>query len=159
MFQTRWSECSSAAAHQRDSDEVAPVSGTVQHELSVFSLVRLSRLLGIDCFFVWPFSLLQLMNTQPEKPFIRNKAAQVFALTFVMEYLTLWPKFFFDILSLVGLNPHGVDIYLRTLMAIDGEVVDRDILHTPEVRYTVTPERIPTGPGFPGISGNLKCLI
>uniref|UniRef100_A0A3Q3IYG4 Exportin-T n=1 Tax=Monopterus albus TaxID=43700 RepID=A0A3Q3IYG4_MONAL len=74
----------------------------------------------------------QLMNAQPEKPFIRNKAAQVFALTFIMEYLTLWPKFFFDILSLVGLNPHGVDIYLRTLMAIDAEVVDRDILHTPE---------------------------
>uniref|UniRef100_A0A3Q1GYT7 Exportin-T n=1 Tax=Anabas testudineus TaxID=64144 RepID=A0A3Q1GYT7_ANATE len=74
----------------------------------------------------------QLMNAQPEKPFIRNKAAQVFALTFVMEYVTLWPKFFFDILSLVGLNPHGVDIYLRTLMAIDAEVVDRDILHTPE---------------------------
>lgn len=77
------------------------------------------------------------MNTQPERAFIRNKAAQVFALTFVMEYLTLWPKFFFDILSLVGLNPHGVDIYLRTLMAIDAEVVDRDILHTPEVRKRI----------------------
>ncbi|GAA6083948.1 exportin-T isoform X2, partial [Tachysurus ichikawai] len=75
---------------------------------------------------------LQLMSTPPEKPFIKNKAAQVFALTFVMEYLTLWPKFFFDVLSLVGLNPHGLDIYLRTLMAIDAEVVDRDILHTPE---------------------------
>ncbi|XP_034382081.1 exportin-T isoform X1 [Cyclopterus lumpus] len=75
---------------------------------------------------------VQLMNAQPEKPFIRNKAAQVFALTFIMEYLTLWPKFFFDILSLVGLNPHGVDIYLRTLMAIDAEVVDRDILHLPD---------------------------
>uniref|UniRef100_A0A8D3E807 Exportin-T n=1 Tax=Scophthalmus maximus TaxID=52904 RepID=A0A8D3E807_SCOMX len=74
----------------------------------------------------------QLMSAQPEKPFIRNKAAQVFALTFIMEYLTLWPKFFFDVLTLVGLNPHGVDIYLRTLMAIDGEVVDRDILHSPE---------------------------
>lgn len=74
----------------------------------------------------------QLMNLHPEKPFIRNKAAQVFALTFVMEYLTLWPKFFFDVLALVGLNPNGVDIYLRTLMAIDAEVVDRDILHSPE---------------------------
>uniref|UniRef100_A0AAZ3SSW5 Exportin-T n=1 Tax=Oncorhynchus tshawytscha TaxID=74940 RepID=A0AAZ3SSW5_ONCTS len=74
----------------------------------------------------------RLMNSQPEKPFIRNKAAQVFALTFVMEYLTHWPKFFFDLLSLVGLNPHGVDVYLRTLMAIDAEVVDRDILHSPE---------------------------
>lgn len=81
---------------------------------------------------------LQLMNNQPEKPFIRNKAAQVFALTFVMEYLTLWPKFFFDILSLVGLNPHGVDIYLRTLMAIDAEVVDRDILHLPEVTSLIS---------------------
>uniref|UniRef100_A0A3Q2P848 Exportin-T n=1 Tax=Fundulus heteroclitus TaxID=8078 RepID=A0A3Q2P848_FUNHE len=78
----------------------------------------------------------QLMNAQPEKAFIRNKAAQVFALTFVMEYLTLWPKFFFDILNLVGLNPLGVDIYLRTLMAIDAEVVDRDIVHTPELQET-----------------------
>ncbi|KAL6474664.1 hypothetical protein MHYP_G00182250 [Metynnis hypsauchen] len=75
---------------------------------------------------------LQLMSTQSEKPFIKNKAAQVFALTFIMEYLTVWPKFFFDLLSLVGLSPHGLDIYLRTLMAIDAEVVDRDILHTPE---------------------------
>ncbi|XP_077088159.1 exportin-T [Siphateles boraxobius] len=74
----------------------------------------------------------QLMNLHPEKPFIRNKAAQVLALTFVMEYLTFWPKFFFDILALVGLNPNGVDIYLRMLMAIDAEVVDRDILHSPE---------------------------
>lgn len=74
----------------------------------------------------------QLLSPQPEKSFIRNKAAQVLALTFVMEYLTLWPKFFFDILSLVGSNPHGVDIYLRTLMAIDAEVVDRDIMHSPE---------------------------
>lgn len=74
----------------------------------------------------------QLMNAQPEKPFIRNKAAQVFALTFLREYLTHWPKFFFDILALVGLNPNGVDVYLRTLMAIDAEVVNRDIVHSPE---------------------------
>ncbi|XP_063072875.1 exportin-T isoform X2 [Engraulis encrasicolus] len=74
----------------------------------------------------------QLMNAQQEKPFIRNKAAQVFALVFVRDYLTHWPKFFFDILSLIGLNPHGVDVYLRTLMAIDAEVVDRDIMHSAE---------------------------
>ncbi|KAK7896758.1 hypothetical protein WMY93_022083 [Mugilogobius chulae] len=83
-----------------------------------------------ECLMKW--LQCQLINPQPEKSFIRNKAAQVLALTFVMEYLTLWPKFFFDILSLVGSNPHGVDIYLRTLMAIDAEVVDRDIMHSPE---------------------------
>jgi len=99
----------------------------------------------------------QLMSAQPEKPFIRNKAAQVFALTFIVEYLTLWPKFFLDILSLVGLNPHGVDIYLRTLMAIDAEVVDRDILHLPDVRPPCRPvtfdlratERLLTRPPCP----------
>ncbi|XP_066580703.1 exportin-T isoform X2 [Amia ocellicauda] len=74
----------------------------------------------------------QLMNAQPEKAFIRNKAAQVFALMFVTEYLSKWPKFFFDILTVIGLNPRGVDIYLRTLMAIDAEVVDRDIVHSSE---------------------------
>ncbi|XP_072310024.1 exportin-T [Eucyclogobius newberryi] len=83
-----------------------------------------------ECLMKW--LQCQLIRPQPEKSFIRNKAAQVLALTFVMEYLTLWPKFFFDILSLVGSNPHGVDIYLRTLMAIDAEVVDRDIMHSPE---------------------------
>lgn len=86
-------------------------------------LIRESLMKWLQC---------QLINPQPEKSFIRNKAAQVLALTFVMEYLTLWPKFFFDILSLVGSNIHGVDIYLRTLMAIDAEVVDRDIMHSPE---------------------------
>lgn len=117
--------------------------GSMLYQTSGDSCDSCSRLFMLLClrsscrwlmgFFV-PFPRLQLMNAQPEKPFIRNKAAQVFALTFVMEYLTLWPKFFFDILSLVGLNPHGVDIYLRTLMAIDAEVVDRDILHSLEVR-------------------------
>ncbi|KAB0405257.1 hypothetical protein E2I00_009525, partial [Balaenoptera physalus] len=69
----------------------------------------------------------QMLNPQPEKTFIRNKAAQVFALLFVTEYLTKWPKFFFDILSVVDLNPRGVDLYLRILMAIDSELVDRDV--------------------------------
>uniref|UniRef100_A0A8C4SAH2 Exportin-T n=1 Tax=Erpetoichthys calabaricus TaxID=27687 RepID=A0A8C4SAH2_ERPCA len=74
----------------------------------------------------------QLISVQPEKTFIRNKAAQVFALVFITEYLTKWPKFFFDILSVAGLNPRGVDLYLRILMAIDAEVVDRDIVHSSE---------------------------
>ncbi|XP_035283594.1 exportin-T-like isoform X1 [Anguilla anguilla] len=74
----------------------------------------------------------QLMSAQPQKVFIRNKAAQVFALAFVTEYLTQWPEFFSDVLSVVGLNPRGADLYLRTLLAIDAEVVDRDITHSAE---------------------------
>uniref|UniRef100_A0A8C6Y6J3 Exportin-T n=1 Tax=Naja naja TaxID=35670 RepID=A0A8C6Y6J3_NAJNA len=78
------------------------------------------------------FFCFQMVNSQSEKTFIRNKAAQVFALLFVTEYLTKWPKFFFDILSVVGLNPRGVDLYLRILMAVDAELVDRDVVHTSE---------------------------
>lgn len=79
-----------------------------------------------------------MLNPQPEKTFIRNKAAQVFALLFVTEYLTKWPKFFFDILSVVDLNPRGVDMYLRILMAVDAELVDRDVVHTSEASYYFT---------------------
>uniref|UniRef100_A0A8C4S6B5 Exportin-T n=1 Tax=Erpetoichthys calabaricus TaxID=27687 RepID=A0A8C4S6B5_ERPCA len=81
------------------------------------------------------FNVFKLISVQPEKTFIRNKAAQVFALVFITEYLTKWPKFFFDILSVAGLNPRGVDLYLRILMAIDAEVVDRDIVHSSEVMF------------------------
>ncbi|EHA99658.1 Exportin-T [Heterocephalus glaber] len=77
----------------------------------------------------------QMLSLQPEKTFIRNKAAQVFALLFVTEYLTKWPKFFFDILSVVDLNPRGIDLYLRILMAIDSELVDRDVVHTSEASH------------------------
>lgn len=85
----------------------------------------------MSCFY-------QMLNPQPEKTFIRNKAAQVFALLFVTEYLTKWPKFFFDILSVVDLNPRGVDMYLRILMAVDAELVDRDVVHTSEASYYFT---------------------
>ncbi|PIO34454.1 hypothetical protein AB205_0135260 [Aquarana catesbeiana] len=94
-------------------------------------LTALQQQLIRETLIAWLQS--QMLNAQPEKTFIRNKAAQVFALVFVTEYLSTWPKFIFDILSVVGLNPRGVDLYLRVLMAIDAEVVDRDIIHTPEI--------------------------
>ncbi|XP_037551554.1 exportin-T [Nematolebias whitei] len=132
--QDAWEVCANALANQMYSDDHVKFFcfQVLEHQVKFRhgalstaqqQLIRETLMKWLQC---------QLMNAQPEKTFIRNKAAQVFALTFVMEYLTAWPEFFFDVLSLVGLNPHGVDVYLRTLMAIDGEVVDRDILHTPE---------------------------
>ncbi|MBZ3885611.1 Exportin-T [Sciurus carolinensis] len=76
---------------------------------------------------------VQMLNPQPEKTFIQNKAAQVFALLFVTEYLTKWSNIFlfvvfffilffvFYILSVIDLNPRGVDLYLQILMVIDSE--------------------------------------
>jgi len=66
-----------------------------------------------------------------DKTFICNKAAQMFALVFVVDYPSRWPTFFSDLLTVAGSRgAPAVWIYLRVLMAIDTEVVDRDIAHT-----------------------------
>ena len=45
-----------------------------------------------------------------------------------------WPQFFADMLqSIQSGHLWSVDLYLRILMAIDSEVVDRHIVHTQEV--------------------------
>ena len=73
--------------------------------------------------------------------FLRNKASQVFALVFAKEYLAGWTNFIQDVmLATLGENisnnvipKFGTDVYLRILLAIDSEVVDRNIDHTSEV--------------------------
>ena len=49
-----------------------------------------------------------------------------------------WPAFFSDLLQCIstGLKV-PVELYLRILVAIDEEVVDRQIVHTREVRATL----------------------
>ena len=45
-----------------------------------------------------------------------------------------WPQFFTDLLqNIQSGHPWSVDLYLRILLAIDSEVVDRHIIHTQEV--------------------------
>ena len=45
-----------------------------------------------------------------------------------------WPEFFGDMLqSIQSGHLWSVDLYLRVLLAIDSEVVDRHIVHTQEV--------------------------
>ena len=73
------------------------------------------------------------MSQQEEKNFIRNKAAQLFSLLFVYDFPHRWPLFFNDLLQFMTLGPPAVDACLRILMAIDTEVVDREIVHTPQV--------------------------
>ncbi|XP_071816204.1 exportin-T-like [Apostichopus japonicus] len=67
-----------------------------------------------------------------EKMFIKNKVAQLFSLVFVQDYLNHWPTFFQDLLQYLSHGPPVIDVFLRILLAIDIEVVDRDIAHTPE---------------------------
>ncbi|XP_069830556.1 exportin-T isoform X2 [Dendropsophus ebraccatus] len=134
VSQDAWQVCAEALAQRIYSDDHVKFFcfQVLEHQIKFkyAELTALQQQLIRETLIAWLQA--QMHNAQPEKTFIRNKAAQVFALVFVTEYLTTWPKFFFDILSVVGLNPRGVDLYLRILMAIDAEVVDRDIIHTPE---------------------------
>ena len=69
------------------------------------------------------------------KNFIRNKVAQIVSLAFIVDYPYRWSSFFTDILSTLNLGHLAVDMYLRILLAIDEEVVDREIVHSPEVCF------------------------
>ncbi|PSN51529.1 Exportin-T [Blattella germanica] len=65
-----------------------------------------------------------------EATFLRNKAAQVFALVFVRDYPVHWPDFFGDLIKTLTFGPRSADIYIRILKAIDSEIADRDITRT-----------------------------
>ncbi|XP_031566606.1 exportin-T-like isoform X2 [Actinia tenebrosa] len=69
---------------------------------------------------------------EKDKSFICNKAAQAFALTFVVDYPHQWLSFFRDLHQTLGSGPVAVDLYLRILKAIDEEVVDKDVARTPQ---------------------------
>ncbi|XP_064605610.1 exportin-T-like isoform X2 [Liolophura sinensis] len=65
------------------------------------------------------------------KSYLLNKVAQIFSLAFVVDYPQRWSSFFTDLFqSLTG--PGTVDLYLRIMLAIDSEVVDREIVHSPQ---------------------------
>ena len=68
-----------------------------------------------------------------EKSFILNKAAQIFVYTCLCDYPCRWPTLFHELNETLRIGIPAVDIYLRILLAIDGEVADRDIVHGAQV--------------------------
>jgi exportin-T len=93
-----------------------------------------------------PLLLFSLQIVHSFKFFIKNKMAQIFSLVFISDYPLKWPQFFNDVLSLFYQHSsvYTFDIYLRTLLAIDSEIVDRDIIHSHEdnVRNTLIKDTI-----------------
>ncbi|XP_032241987.2 exportin-T isoform X1 [Nematostella vectensis] len=72
----------------------------------------------------------QCSGRTSDKNFIKNKASQVFALTFVVDYPNQWLSFFSDLHQILHTGAAAVDMYLRILKAIDDEVVDREVART-----------------------------
>jgi exportin-T len=75
--------------------------------------------------------LLLWMQGKTQRKLVLKKMAQIIGLAFVIDYPQRWPMFFSDVLQCVrnGVK-ESVELYLRVLMAIDEEVVDRQIVHT-----------------------------
>ena len=61
------------------------------------------------------------------------------SLTTILDASVQWPMFFSDLLQYADRGVKlSIELYLRVLMAIDEEVVDRQIIHTQEVRLLST---------------------
>ncbi|CAC5407762.1 unnamed protein product [Mytilus coruscus] len=104
----------------------------IEHYLKTgYNLAILDDHQNIKSFIARCLQLQGSEGTQ-DRSFIRNKIAQIISLAFVHDYPHRWPSFFTDLLQTVSPNHHSIDIYLRVLLAIDSDVVDREIVHTPE---------------------------
>lgn len=74
----------------------------------------------------------QMQRKANEKNFLTKKAAQLFALVSLVDFPARWPTFFSDLMPTSQWSVGNADFYLKVLMAIDAEIVDREIPRTPE---------------------------
>uniref|UniRef100_A0A2R5L8T3 Exportin-T n=1 Tax=Ornithodoros turicata TaxID=34597 RepID=A0A2R5L8T3_9ACAR len=82
--------------------------------------------------FISQWLQMKVYHDGLEPVFVRNKMAQLVCRVFLCDYPARWPEFFTHLLSSLSLGAPAVDSYLRTLLAINGDVADKDIPHTPK---------------------------
>lgn len=80
----------------------------------------------------------QVTRKANEKNFLTRKAAQLFALVSLIDFPHRWPSFFNDLMVTSQWSVGNADFYLKCLMAIHSEIVDREIPHTPEELNLIT---------------------
>lgn len=73
---------------------------------------------------------LQMQRKANEKNFLTKKAAQLFALVSLIDFPDRWRTFFTDLMITSQWSVGNADFYLKVLMAIDTEIVDREIPRT-----------------------------
>ncbi|ODM97182.1 Exportin-T [Orchesella cincta] len=74
----------------------------------------------------WPKIQAQHDGSPPES-YVSNKVAQISALVYVQDYPTRWPKYFDDLIAICDNCGTFLNHFLLVLLAIDGEIADRDI--------------------------------
>ncbi|XP_026658513.1 exportin-T-like isoform X2 [Phoenix dactylifera] len=99
-------------------------------------LLRYSSLSPADLLLLRS-SLLSLASDCPLPPsspsFLRNKLAQVIAALIRLEYPTLWPSPFHQLLPcLPSADPLAVDMFARLLAALDDDLLSQDYPRSPD---------------------------
>lgn len=100
---------------------------------SVQLLIRFIKLNPVTDSWLILLLIFKGNESNEDRSFLRNKVAQITSLAFVADYPSRWPTFFTDLIGILSASAKAVDIYLRVLLSIDSEVVDREIVHTFEV--------------------------
>jgi hypothetical protein len=59
--------------------------------------------------------------------YLRNKAAVVLAILIKMDFPVLWPTAFSELIQFMPAHPLQTEMALRTLLALDEEVVDKSL--------------------------------
>ena len=80
----------------------------------------------------------QLNRKANERNFLNKKAAQLFALVSLIDFPNRWQNFFNDLMVTCQWSIGNADFYLKCLMAIHSEIVDREIPHTPQELNLIT---------------------
>lgn len=88
--------------------------------------------------FVKRWIQTQSTSTQPDSTLIQNKASQIICMVFLMDYPSRWPTFFDDLLQTLNMGVTSTRIYLRILLAINSELVDREVSRTQKGFETFT---------------------
>ncbi|VDM48657.1 unnamed protein product [Toxocara canis] len=89
---------------------------------------------GQEAVRLWMSSWLQTIASSESPPnYLSNKMAQLFALVFAADFPVRWPQYMHEVFLQRLDSPAVVLFFLRTLMAIDSEVVNREIQRTKEV--------------------------
>lgn len=81
---------------------------------------------------------MQITRQVNEKNFLTRKAAQLFALVSLIDFPSRWPTYFNDLMQTCRWSLGNADFYLKVLLAIDCEIVDREIPRTPEENNLIT---------------------
>ncbi|VDK42905.1 unnamed protein product [Anisakis simplex] len=89
---------------------------------------------GQEIIRLWMSNWMQTLSAAEVPPnYLSNKMAQLFALVFAADFPVRWPHFMHEVFLHHLESPNVVVFFLRTLLAIDTEVVDREIQRTKEV--------------------------